>query len=125
MDSIDVTPSSNFPSVKIPTVQKLVRIILVDARAGATSRRVEMCGQMEIPLNVYLGQVYSSWRFDELCVPVRGVVTDLQPEGCTFVFPFIEEQDALSTADGKPVSLDDLRGIFLKYHPTFKVTLDK
>lgn len=114
-----VAPSRGM-SIGIPTTRKLVRVILVDGRPGNLLTRCEMVGKMNLPITVYQGLVKTTWRFDEFKNSPTGLVLDPCAQGCNIVFPFMTDEDCLD-AQGKSMSLDEMRLIFQKYHPTLKV----
>lgn len=111
--------------IKVPSVKKWVRIILADGRTGNVTSRIEMVGRMDIPSTVYEGKVYSNWHFDELVAPIRGVACDVQSDGCSLVFPIMDDFDAIDKATKKPVSIDELRMLFMKYEPSLELMLKK
>ena len=113
-------PKGSFPAVGVPLTEKFVRVIFVDVRDGAERKQIEFIGKMVIPNEVYKGRLLTNWDFDEIVKPLRGAVTDLQPEGCTIVFPIAESCDVIGTRDGKVLTIEEIIGVFLKYHPTFK-----
>lgn len=120
----DITPKNRGQKIPVQTLQKLVRIILIDKRKGNLVKRVEMMGMMNIPITVYLGEIRTNWHFDELKNPVKGLALDVQANGCNLVFPFLEREDALDIREERSLSLEELKQIFLKYHPTMKISFE-
>lgn len=122
---IDITPSSKGPAIPVPTAAKWVRIILIEGRPATIVKRIELFGEMEIPMAVYLGQIKTNWHFDELKNPVVGLALDVCANGCNLCFAFTAPEDAMDKEGIHSLSLEELKMLFLKYHPTFHVTLEK
>jgi hypothetical protein len=113
--------TANHPGqkVSVKTTRTTVRVIIADSREGNIVRKVELLGRLVIPMPVKVGKIIVNFRFDELKNPLKGVVCDIQFGGCNIVFPIMHPNDAVAT-DGKYLSLDEVKQLFLKYHPELK-----
>lgn len=105
--------------ISVPLREAWVRVIVLDMRGE--KKQFELLGKMEIPMTLSAGNVFVNWRFDELVEPVRGLVMDPQASGINIAFPFVDEDDAISSSTGKPISFDELKEIFMKHNPKLKL----
>lgn len=118
-NEVDITPQDRGEKIPVQTIRKFCRIIVADVREER--KQFELTGMMEIPLQVYLGQIKLNWNFDtEMSTTMKGIVTDVCAEGANMVFIIAEDDDVLNL-EGKPLTFDEILDIFKKYHPTFEL----
>jgi len=117
----DITPSDRGQAIPVSSVSKFVRIIVVDVREQRKEFSLE--GMMKIPHSVYLGEIKTNWDFDEIEGKMCGVALDVQANGVNLVFPILKDNQVVNPKDGKPLTYDEIRQIFVKYHPDLKLVI--